>query len=87
MFELRLIDPDGYTVPGTVHTNVPAANEAQVRQLLLDVAERHAAEWADFGYHAADYRVQEFPEPTVAARGTFLDWLAASAPAAADLAA
>ena len=59
MTTLRLVDPDGYTVPGTVNSNVPTANEAKVRDHLLnDVAPVHAAQWADFGYRAADYRIQ-----------------------------
>ncbi|MER6844784.1 hypothetical protein [Streptomyces platensis] len=57
MRELRLIDPDGYTVPGTVHTGYPAAMEGELRAHLRVVAEREAARWADFGYHAADYQV------------------------------
>lgn len=31
MFELRLLDPNGYTVPGTVHTDYPAAMEGPLR--------------------------------------------------------
>jgi len=55
---LRLVDPDGYTVPGAVHPNVPGAREAEVRgQLLREVAPVHAAEWADFGYDARAYQV------------------------------
>ncbi|MEW1754141.1 hypothetical protein [Streptomyces angustmyceticus] len=57
MRELRLIDPNGYTVPGTVHTDYPAAMEGELRARLRDVAEREAAQWADFGYRAADYQV------------------------------
>lgn len=62
MPELRLTDPDGYTVPGTAQT-VPDADEAAVRAHLKDVvAPEHAAQWADFGYHADTYRV--LPDPT-----------------------
>ncbi|MFI1161432.1 hypothetical protein [Streptomyces sioyaensis] len=79
MTELRLIDPYGYTVPGAVHTDVPAANVAEVTARLLDTAARNHADDNDgingYRFHAADYRVQETPEPTVAARGTFLDLL------------
>ncbi|WP_330479917.1 hypothetical protein OG301_38925 (plasmid) [Streptomyces platensis] len=57
MRELRLIDPDGYTVPGTVHTGFPAAMEGELRAHLRAVAEHEAAQWADFGYHAEDYQV------------------------------
>lgn len=55
MRELRLIDPNGYTVPGTVHTNYPAASEPELRQSLREIAERDAAEW---GHHAAEYRIE-----------------------------
>ncbi|MFJ2202434.1 hypothetical protein [Streptomyces violaceusniger] len=59
MTTLRLIDPNGYTVPGTVNSRVPAANEAKVRaHLLTDVAPAHAAEHAYAGYDPRDYRVQ-----------------------------
>ncbi|MFF7795598.1 hypothetical protein [Streptomyces sp. NPDC007991] len=62
MPELRLIDPDGYTVPGTAQT-VPDADETAVRERLLkEVAPQHAAQWTDFGYQADAYRV--LPEPT-----------------------
>lgn len=58
MTDIRLIDPNGYTVPGTVNTNVPEVNAPQVRDHLInDVAPQHAAEWADFGYDVRDYRV------------------------------
>ena len=63
MLTLRLVDPNGYAVPGAVHSNVPAANEAKVRDHLLnEVAPRDAALWADFGYDARFYRV--LPDPT-----------------------
>jgi len=58
---LRLVDPDGYTVPGTVHT-VPTAREAEARdRLLRDIAPAHASEWADFGYDARAYQVVTDP--------------------------
>lgn len=58
MQNLRLIDPDGYVVPGTVQRNVPDANAAKVRDHLMhEVAPQHAAEWADFGYDARNYSV------------------------------
>ncbi|MER8002977.1 hypothetical protein [Streptomyces sp. NPDC095613] len=57
MTELRLIDPDGYTVPDTILT-VSDATVAEVREhLLREVAPAHAAQWADFGYKASDYRI------------------------------
>ena len=62
MPEMRLLDPDGYTVPGTAQT-VPDADEQTTREHLLnEVAPKHAAQWADFGYRARDYRV--LPAPT-----------------------
>ena len=57
MPELRLTDPDGYTVPGTA-TQVTEDTADTVRaHLLNEVAPQHAAEWADFGYDARSYRV------------------------------
>lgn len=57
MRELRLIDPDGYTVPGTVHTGYPVAMEEELRASLREVAEREAVQWANFGYRAEDYHI------------------------------
>ena len=75
--ELRLIDPDGYVVPGTIHLHVPRENAAGIEDRLRHhVAPIHAAH---NGYYAADYRVQKTPEPTVAGRGTFLNWLTTAA--------
>jgi hypothetical protein len=56
MTELRLVDPDGYTVPGTITTVSDGAAD-EIRALLLEQATEHAAQWADFGYDARDYRV------------------------------
>ncbi|MFJ1993013.1 hypothetical protein [Streptomyces asiaticus] len=59
MRNLRLVDPCGYTVPGTVNTNVPDANADKVRDHLLnDVAPAHAAEHDYAGYDPRDYTVQ-----------------------------
>jgi hypothetical protein len=58
---LRLIDPNGYTVPGTVHTDVPAGNEAKVRTILQDAAVTDAAKWADFGHRPSQYRIATGP--------------------------
>ena len=58
---LRLVDPDGYTVPGTVHTNVPADNEQKIRALLEDAAVKDADAWADFGHDARFYRIVTDP--------------------------
>lgn len=59
--ELRLIDPNGYTVPDTI-TTVSTGTADRVRhQLLTEVAPAHAAMWADHGYDARDYRTKESP--------------------------
>ncbi|MEU0656061.1 hypothetical protein ABZ485_27985 [Streptomyces albogriseolus] len=68
MPELRLVDPDGYTVPGTAQT-VPDADVPAVRhRLLTETAPQHAAQWADFGYHADAYRIH--PEPSASPQET-----------------
>lgn len=56
MTELRLIDQDGYSVPGGVRTTTPDT-DAQVRAELQALAVEHAAQWADFGYRATNYRI------------------------------
>lgn len=56
MTELRLIDQDGYSVPGGVRTTTPDT-DAQVRAELQALAVEHAAQWADFGYRATSYRI------------------------------
>jgi len=61
MPELRLVDPDGYTVPGTAQTVPDTDVDAARQQLLTEVAPAHAAQWADFGYRASAYRV--LPDP------------------------
>lgn len=56
MQTLRLVDPNGYTVPNAIRYCVPDAQVEQVTQNLLnDIAPQHAEHWPD--YHAADYRV------------------------------
>lgn len=68
MPELRLIDPNGYTVPGAVVT-VPDDQEAATRAwLLAEVAPQDADHWAAYGhpYTARQYRVT----PPVAAQET-----------------
>lgn len=56
--EVRLVDQDGYTVPGTVQTTVPDADVDKVRDHLLnDIAPLQAAKWSDFGHDARLYRV------------------------------
>lgn len=56
MTELRLVDPNGYSVPGATRTVTPDT-EAQARQELQQLAVQDAARWADFGYHPGDYRI------------------------------
>ena len=56
MTELRLIDPDGYSVPGGVRTTTPDTEDT-VRAELAQLADQHAAQWADFGYRATNYRI------------------------------
>jgi hypothetical protein len=56
MTELRLIDPDGYSVPGGTRTTTPET-DTQVRAQLNQLAAEHAAQWADFGYHTRLYQV------------------------------
>jgi len=83
MRELRLIDPYGATVPGTQYSRVPDQNVAELEDTLLHrVAPEHAARnhgINGYAFHAADYRVQNLPQPAVADRGTFLDLLATPA--------
>nr|WSX25520.1 hypothetical protein OG690_38195 [Streptomyces tubercidicus] len=83
MRELRLIDPYGATVPGTQHYDVPKANVPELEDRLRnEVAPAHAADndgINGYRFYAADYRVQETPEPAAVTRGTFLDLLATSA--------
>ncbi|MGV9278117.1 hypothetical protein [Streptomyces griseosporeus] len=59
---LRLVEPDGYTVPDGVRTVTPD-READARAELAQLANAHAAEWADFGYHPAGYRILTDPTP------------------------
>lgn len=64
MTTLRLIDPDGYTVPDSLRENVPTTDLPAVREeLLTTAASQHAAQWADFGYRAAAYQVVTDPAP------------------------
>lgn len=61
MLELRLLDPDGYTVPLGVATGPEEWAESTERRFLDVVATKHAATWADCGYQARDYRVHTTP--------------------------
>lgn len=54
-YEIRLIDPNGYTAAGHVAYGVPQSQvPATITELAANAAE-HAAEWP--GYTACDYRV------------------------------
>ncbi|MFJ8677296.1 hypothetical protein [Streptomyces sp. NPDC093589] len=86
--ELRLIDPYGDTVPGTIYRGVPAQSVAEVTdRLRRDSAPKHADRWDGingYAFHAADYHVQatsETLQPTATGTGTFLDLLATPAAA------
>ena len=56
MLTLRLVDPIGYSVPDGFRTVTPD-RETKAREDLKQLAAQHAAQWADFGYHAGDYRI------------------------------
>jgi hypothetical protein len=59
LYEVRLIDPSGYTVPDTIRTNLPASRVEKVRRKLLSVdARANARLW---GYQVCEYRVQVTP--------------------------
>jgi len=60
MLTLRLIEPNGYSVPDGLRT-VTTDGESQARQDLKQLATEHAAQWADFGYHPNDYRILTDP--------------------------
>ncbi|MGS2592070.1 hypothetical protein [Streptomyces hebeiensis] len=55
--ELRLIDPNGYTVPDTTQTVTDDTADKVREHLLTEIAPQHAAQWADFGYDPRNYRV------------------------------
>ncbi|MFE9812349.1 hypothetical protein [Streptomyces sp. NPDC005548] len=56
LYEVRLIDPNGYTVPGTIRTNLPAARLEDARQALMTVDGPAYAR--RFGYQWRGYSVQ-----------------------------
>lgn len=88
MFELRLLDPNGYTVPGGIRTvdyghQIPGIKA----QLLTEDAPRHAAS-TGVGYNPAAYEVKEGLAPQRAATvhdivkrltDTSYDWTAVTA--------
>jgi hypothetical protein len=64
MFELRLIDPNGYTVPTGIRIVEASAKDATKNELLTVDAVQDAERWSDFAkYWPTDYRVQITPLP------------------------
>lgn len=59
LYEVRLIDPDGYTVPGTVRTNLPADRIDRAKQQLMTA--EGPAYARERGLRFTDYRVQVTP--------------------------
>ncbi|MEV6682195.1 hypothetical protein AB0N09_35840 [Streptomyces erythrochromogenes] len=58
-FEVRLLDPNGYSV--IAEHRVPKPEVEALRDLYLSRdAVEHATEWADIGYRLIDYRVRVF---------------------------
>jgi hypothetical protein len=59
MPQLRLIDPFGYTVPGTVITVPDDQVEAATANLRAEAAQYDSDYWAQFGHHldTRQYRV------------------------------
>jgi hypothetical protein len=59
LYEVRLIDSNGYTVPGTVRTNLPASRLDRAKTRLMTV---DGPEYArQFGYTWRGYHVQVTP--------------------------
>ncbi|WP_097865863.1 hypothetical protein [Streptomyces sp. rh34] len=59
--ELRLLDPDGYTVPCSV-TRVTPTTEPKARTALQALARDHAEQWAWARYDYRNYRIITTPE-------------------------
>lgn len=59
MPEVRLIDPNGYLVPGTVTTVTADQVDAVKANLLTEAAQYDSDYWAQFGHHldTRQYRV------------------------------
>lgn len=55
MTELRLLDPNGYTVPGTITAVSDGAADEIRDHLLTEIAPKHAAHWPT--YDVRNYRV------------------------------
>lgn len=59
LYEVRLIDEDGYTVPGCVRTNLPASRVERAKRHLMTVdGPAYARMW---GRRFVGYRVQVTP--------------------------
>ncbi|MFF7631401.1 hypothetical protein [Streptomyces cyaneofuscatus] len=56
VLELRLLDPDGYTVPDSV-TPVTPTTETKARTALRDLARDHAHRYAHAHYDHRNYRI------------------------------
>jgi hypothetical protein len=59
LYEVRLVDPDGYTVPGTVRTNLPADRIDRAKQQLMTA--EGPAYARERGLRFTGYRVQVTP--------------------------
>lgn len=59
MPELRLLDPFGYTVPGTVQTVTDDQADATKANLLVEAAQYDSDYWNQYGHNldTRDYRV------------------------------
>jgi hypothetical protein len=61
MFELRLVDPNGYTVPGAIRTTTNASECKTIERSLRAVQAVEHAATSGVGYDARNYRVQTVP--------------------------
>ena len=62
MYDVQLLDPNGYDVPGARLTITTLTDKPAATQALLDEAPRHAAE-AGVGYNPAWYTTATRPTP------------------------
>ncbi|PVC80549.1 hypothetical protein DBP19_36035 [Streptomyces sp. CS090A] len=73
VLELRLLDPDGYTVPDSV-TPVTPTTETKARTALRDLARDHAHRYAHARYDHRNYRITtRIPEHPAQLAGMLLD--------------
>ncbi|MFM9780404.1 hypothetical protein [Streptomyces scabiei] len=59
LYEIRVLDTNGYTVPGTVRTNLPASRVESASQKVLNKEGRENARL--WGERLSSYRVQVTP--------------------------